>query len=72
VTASAGEVVGGSITVPDGHSFNQIVNGLTRFGFVLSDDDPTDTDPPTAATITVKVTSQNGDGTFILASGTVD
>jgi hypothetical protein len=72
VTSNNGTIVGGSITIPDGSSFNQLIDGLTRFGFVLTDGDPTDADPPAAASITVTVTSQNGGGTFIVASGTVD
>lgn len=73
VTSSAGTVSGGSITVPDGESFNQLVNGLTRFSFVISDADPTTTAaPPAPATVVVTVTSQNGTGTFVVASGTVE
>jgi hypothetical protein len=72
VTSNAGEVVGGSITIPDGHSFNQLVGGLTLFSFALIDDDPNDEEPPAHASITVTVSSQNGNGAFVLASGTVD
>jgi hypothetical protein len=72
VASTAGTVAGGDIVVPDGHSFNQLVGGLTLFGFVLSDADATDTEGPVAATITVTVTSQNGNGAFVLAGGTVD
>jgi hypothetical protein len=72
VSVNGGQVVGGDITVPDGHSFNQLVPGLTRFGFVVADADPADTDPPQAASIVVKVTSPNGTGTFVVASGTID
>jgi hypothetical protein len=45
---------------------------LTRFSFALVDDDPSDEEPPSPASITVTVTSQNGDGAFVLANGTVD
>jgi len=72
VSVSGGQVVGGDITIPDGHSFNQFVPGLTRFGFVVADSDPADTDPPAAASVVVKITSPNGTGTFVVASGTID
>jgi hypothetical protein len=42
------------------------------FSFAVVDGTPNDADPPAAASITVTVTSQNGDGAFVLASGTVD
>jgi hypothetical protein len=72
VTSNAGTVIGGAISIPDGHSFNQLVNGLTLFNFVLADNDATDGDPAAPASITVTVTSQNGNGSFVLAGGTVD
>lgn len=72
VTSNAGEVVGGNITIPDGQSFNQLVGGLTQFSFALVDDEPGDEEGPAPASITVTVTSQNGDGAFVLAGGTVD
>jgi hypothetical protein len=72
VSANAGTVTGGSITVPDGQSFNQLIDGLTRFGFVLADATPGDTNPPQAVSVTVTVTSPNGTGTFVVASGTID
>jgi hypothetical protein len=68
VNASAGDVSGGSITVPDAHSFNQLVPGLTQFTFVVQDPD-SETLESTPSTITLSVSSQNGNGTFILASG---
>ena len=71
VSASAGKVVGGTINVPDGESFNQLVNGLTRFSFVVTDDAPGQGDADQPVTITVAVTSQNGNGEFIVASGTL-
>ncbi len=72
VSVNGGQVVGGDIVVPDGQSFNQLVSGLTRFGFVVADGDAADTDPPQAASVVVKVTSPNGTGTFVVASGTID
>jgi len=72
ITSTAGQVVGGDITVPDGESFNQLVNGLTRFTFVIQDSEVGDTDPPKPTTVTVSVQSDNGSGAFIVASGTVD
>ncbi len=69
--ASAGAVSGGSITVSDGESFNQIIPGLTQFTFVVSDSDPM-TMVATPTTITVTVASPNGTGTFIIAGGTVN
>jgi hypothetical protein len=69
VTSSVGSISGGSITVPDGESFNQIVDGLTRFSFVLSAGE--NVGPPVQASIVVTITSPNGNGTFIVATGTV-
>lgn len=72
ITSSGGTVSGGSITVPDGESFNQLVPGLTQFTFVLADADATKVaDPPTPATVVVTVTSPNGNVTAIMASGTI-
>lgn len=71
ITASAGTITGGSITLPDGESFNQLVDGLNRFTFVLSDAGTDTTRAPMATTILVTVQSQNGNGTFILANGTI-
>ncbi|MEO8602312.1 MAG: hypothetical protein ABI629_07045, partial [bacterium] len=71
VTANAGQIVGGDITLPDGQSFNQLVEGLTRFHFVLLDDDPGAGTAVQPVTITVTVTSDNGNGSFILASGSI-
>jgi hypothetical protein len=72
VTSSAGTVSGGSITVPDGESFNQLVPGLTQFSFVLADADATTVAaPPAPASIVVTVTSPNGNSTAIVASGTI-
>jgi len=72
VSATKGQVIGGSITIPDGESFNQLVSGLTLFNFTLADGNSNETDPAEASTVTVTVTSPNGSGSFILASGTVD
>jgi hypothetical protein len=72
VTSSAGTVSGGSITVPDGESFNRLVPGLTQFTFVLADSDATTVaTPPAPATVVVTVTSPNGNATTIMASGTI-
>ena len=71
VTASAGTISGGAITIPDGESFNRLVDGLTRFSFVLSDTDST-MNTPTASSITVTITSPNGSGAFVVASGVVN
>ncbi|HUI25769.1 MAG TPA: hypothetical protein VL403_06750, partial [Candidatus Kryptonia bacterium] len=72
VTSTAGTVSGGSITVPDGESFNRLVSGLTQFSFTLSDADAT-TSSATPAIITVTIgNSPNGSGAFIVATGTVN
>lgn len=68
VASAVGNVSGGTITVPDGESFNQIVDGLTRFSFVLS---AADTGPLVSTSIVVTVTSQNGTGTFVVATGLI-
>jgi hypothetical protein len=47
----------------NGQSFNQLVTGLTRFDFILLDAEP--------VSITVTVTSPNGSGSLIVASGTI-
>ncbi|TFH31956.1 MAG: hypothetical protein E4H00_02465, partial [Myxococcales bacterium] len=72
VTANAGDLLGGDITIPDGQSFNQLKNGLTRFTFVLTDSDAADTDPAEPTSITVEVTSPNGNRAVVVASGTID
>jgi hypothetical protein len=72
VTSSFGKITGGDITVPDGSSFNQLVDGLTRFHFVLSSTDTLQVIPPQATSIIVTITSQNGTGTFVVASGIID
>jgi hypothetical protein len=72
ITAGKAQVLGGSITVPDGESFNQLVSGLTQFAFTLADANPTDTDPPDAVNVVVTVSSPNGSGSFTIGSGTVD
>ena len=69
ITASTGTVTGGGITVPDGESFNQLVDGLTRFSFLLSADASLTNTTPT--TISVKITSPNGNVTSLLTSGVV-
>ena len=72
VTVEGGKVSGGTITVPDGESFNQIVPGLTRFSFVVADPEPGDGKPAVSTAVVVTVVSENGNGTFVLASGTID
>jgi hypothetical protein len=69
VSSAVGTISGGSITVPDGESFNQIVDGLTRFSFVLSAGE--NVGPPVNTSIVVTISSPNGNGTFVVASGTV-
>jgi hypothetical protein len=71
VEANAGQVIGGEITLPDGQSFNQLVEGLTRFHFVLIDESPGEGDAVEPVTITLTVESENGNGSFILASGSI-
>jgi hypothetical protein len=74
VSAPGAQLFGGNITVPDGESFNQLVDGLNQFTFILSDPLPGEDPPlpPVTVAVVVTVTSENGDGTFIVASGTVD
>jgi len=61
-----------SFTVPDGHSFNQLVDGLTRFTFIVSDGNPSATLPtPLPLSVTVRVTSPNDNVTTIVATGTI-
>jgi hypothetical protein len=69
ITASNGTVIGGNITVPDGESFNQLVDGLTRFSFVLSADSSL-TETKSAA-VSVTITSPNGNLVSLLTSGVV-
>jgi Bacterial Ig-like domain (group 1) len=69
VTSSGGTITGGSISLPDGESFNRLVNGLTRFSFVLSVDSTITTTTP--ANITVTISSPNGNVAVVLTSGVV-
>jgi hypothetical protein len=69
ISASNGTVTGGSITVPDGESFNQLVDGLTRFSFLLSADSSLTEAKPAA--LSVAITSPNGNVTSLLTSGVV-
>jgi hypothetical protein len=71
-TSDKVKVTGGSITIPDGESFNQIIDGLNRFEFVVSDAAADENPVEAAASILVTVTSQNGNGSFVVASGSVD
>jgi hypothetical protein len=67
ISASNGTVTGGSITVPDGESFNQLVDGLTQFTFVLTAPTGLTSDEP--AVISVTIASPNGNVTSLLTSG---
>ena len=71
VQANNGSIIGGSITVPDGQSFNQLVFGLTRFHFILLDSAPGEGTVPLQVNVTVSVTSANGSGSAIVASGVI-
>ena len=71
VQANVGTIIGGSINVPDGQSFNQLVTGLTRFNFILLDADPGEGEADEPVSITVTVSSPNGGGSFIVAAGTI-
>ncbi len=71
VEANGGTVIGGDITVPDGESFNQLKDGLTLFHFTLIDDAPGTGDTDTPISITVSITSDNGDASAIVASGVI-
>jgi hypothetical protein len=71
ITSQAGTVFGGAQTVPDGESFNQIVDGLNRFSFELCDSDDTQCKPQ-GTSIVVTVTSPNDNITAIVARGSVD
>jgi hypothetical protein len=71
VEANAGQVIGGDITVPDGESFNQLVEGLTRFHFTLLDDAPGEGEADTPVNITVTIGSPNGDVSAIVAGGVI-
>jgi len=68
ITTSVGTIAGGRIVVPDGQSFNQLIDGLTRFHFVLSN--PLSS-PGGTATVVATIESENGGGTFVLASGSM-
>ena len=70
VTANNGQVIGGAITVPDGESFNQLVNGLTRFHFAVADPDVGE-GMPQPVKVTVTVNSANGNVTTLIAQGTI-
>jgi hypothetical protein len=72
VTANDTDAILGQITLLDGQSFNQLVDGLTRFTFILKDPNPFDTNLPTNSLIEVKVNSENDSGDFVVGQGTVD
>jgi hypothetical protein len=69
INASNGTVTGGGISVPDGESFNRLVDGLTRFSFLLSADSTLTDTKPTAVSVTI--TSPNGNVTSLLTSGVI-
>jgi len=69
VTSTAGNISGGNISIPDGESFNQLVDNLTRFTFSLSVDQSVE--KTANAAITVTITSPNGNVTAALTSGVV-
>ena len=71
VQTNAGQVIGGSITVPDGQSFNQLVDSLTRFHFTLLDSAPGEGMAAQLVNVTVTVTSQNGNQSTIIAKGVI-
>jgi hypothetical protein len=67
ITSSGGTLVGNTkVTLPDTQS-----PGYTQFWVRLTDDSSNETDPPVGATITVEVTSKNGDAGFVVF-GTID
>jgi adhesin/invasin len=66
VTPTAGSVAGDlDVTLPD------VQAGYTDFAFSLCDDDPGDVDPPTSVSVTIQVTSRNGDATVTIL-GTIN
>lgn len=80
VTTTRGEVIGGSITILDGESFNQLRHGLNVFTVYLTnkvtnpgtigEGTPTPTPVPSGpAEVLVTIESENGNGTFFLARG---
>ncbi len=71
VQANVGQVIGGSITIPDGQSFNQLLDGLTRFHFTLLDSAPGEGMAAQLVNVTVTVTSQNGNLSIIIADGVI-
>ncbi len=67
ISSSAGVLVGNvEVTLPDTQS-----PGYTQFWVRLSDGDSNETDPPTGQSITVEVTSRNGNAGFVIF-GTMD
>jgi Big-like domain-containing protein len=71
-TLVATVVAGGNTVIRDGESFNQIVDNLTRFTFVLADANPQAIGPLTTDLIRVTVLSTNGDFDIVAGQGTVD
>ncbi len=64
-------VSGSPVNVPDAHSFNQIIDGITRFNFVLSAK-PAMGDPEPNFMLTLGVNGcVNGTGNFVVASGQI-
>lgn len=73
VSTTLGFLLPSAFVVGDGHSFNQIVPGLTEFEFILGDLVPGDIFPtPEPSSVVVLVESPNGTQSFIVATGTID
>jgi hypothetical protein len=69
ITSTGGTISGGNISLPDGESFNQLVDNLTRFTFSLSVDQTVT--KTTNAAISVTITSPNGNVTAALTNGII-
>jgi len=66
-------ILGSDQDVPDGHSFNQIVDGLTRFHFIVFDEFPDSSVSPQPVQLSITVDlGTDGTVTFAGPSGTVD
>jgi len=73
ISTTLGFILPSLFVVPDGHSFNQTVRGLTEFEFILGDLTPGDLfTTPDPSSVVVLVESPNGTQSFIVASGTID
>ncbi len=66
ITSSGGSLAGSlDVTLGD------IQFGGTSYAFALCDDDPGDGDPPVSVSVTIEITSRNGDATVTIL-GTID